>query len=52
MHRGSYPPSYLASLLEQGDGKLNAEEEFVSKWTAGILYLGGADTVLPVETLL
>ncbi|KAE8421317.1 cytochrome P450 [Aspergillus pseudocaelatus] len=44
MRRGSYPPSYLASLLEQNDGKLNAEEEFVSKWTAGILYLGGADT--------
>ncbi|KAE8158642.1 cytochrome P450 [Aspergillus tamarii] len=52
MHRGSYPPSYLASLLEQGDGKLNAEEEFVSKWTAGILYLGGADTVLPTVSSL
>lgn len=51
MRQGSYPPSYLARLLEQIDGEPTAEEELVSKWTAGALYAGGADTVTPVEPL-
>ncbi|KAH8429766.1 cytochrome P450 [Aspergillus melleus] len=46
MSQGSYPPSYLASLLEEGDGKFTPEEELVNKWTAGSLYTGGADTTV------
>ncbi|KAB8248624.1 cytochrome P450 [Aspergillus flavus] len=52
MRQGSYPPSYLARLLEQIDGKPTAEEELVSKWTAGALYAGGADTVTPTASSL
>ncbi|OGM40177.1 O-methylsterigmatocystin oxidoreductase [Aspergillus bombycis] len=46
MRQGSYSPSYLASVLEQSEGKPTAEEEFVNKWTAASLYLGGADTTV------
>jgi hypothetical protein len=45
MSRGSYPSSYLANLLEEGDGTFTAEQELVNKWTAASLYTGGADTV-------
>ncbi|KNG82926.1 O-methylsterigmatocystin oxidoreductase [Aspergillus nomiae NRRL 13137] len=46
IRQGSYSPSYLASALEQSEGKPTAEEEFASKWTAASLYLGGADTTV------
>ncbi|KAF7586776.1 hypothetical protein BBP40_008346 [Aspergillus hancockii] len=46
MRRGSYPPSYLANLLEEGDGTFTPEQELVNKWTAASLYTGGADTTV------
>ena len=49
MVSGTAPPSYLRNLLQEEDTKkgksLTAEEEFTAKWTAGSLYLAGADTV-------
>ncbi|KAE8155236.1 cytochrome P450 [Aspergillus avenaceus] len=46
MSQGSYQPSYLSSLLEDGRGRSTAEEEIVTKWSAGALYTGGADTTV------
>lgn len=49
MASGIAPPSYLSNLLQEEDTKeektLTAEEEFTAKWTAGSLYIAGADTV-------
>lgn len=47
MRRGTYTPSYVASLLEEDSGQWTTEEARVAKWTAASLYLGGADTVCP-----
>lgn len=59
MVSGIAPPSYLRNLLQEEDTKkeksLSAEEEFTAKWTAGSLYLGGADTVrslIPSHSIL
>lgn len=49
MNTGSYPESYLASLLEQADGRSTSEDDLVIKWTAGSLYTGGADTVRAIS---
>ncbi|KAL7654613.1 hypothetical protein ACMYSQ_006619 [Aspergillus niger] len=50
MASGIAPPSYLSNLLQEEDTKeektLTAEEEFVAKWTAGSLYIAGADTTV------
>ncbi|PKY03509.1 cytochrome P450 [Aspergillus campestris IBT 28561] len=46
MSRGTYAPSYVASLLEEDSGQWTAEDERVAKWTAASLYLGGADTTV------
>ncbi|KAL2844159.1 cytochrome P450 [Aspergillus pseudoustus] len=47
MKEGKYPDSYLSSLLKEArGGTLTAEDEQVSKWTAGSLYTGGADTTV------
>ena len=49
MSRGTYAPSYVASLLEEDTSQWTAEEEHAAKWTAASLYLGGADTVCPID---
>ncbi|KAL3258259.1 hypothetical protein ABHI18_006179 [Aspergillus niger] len=50
MASGIAPPSYLSNLLQEEDTKeektLTAEEEFIAKWTAGSLYIAGADTTV------
>ena len=49
MVSGTAPPSYLRNLLREEDTKkeksVSAEEKFTAKWTAGSMYLAGADTV-------
>ncbi|RAH58420.1 cytochrome P450 [Aspergillus piperis CBS 112811] len=54
MVSGIAPPSYLRNLLQEEDTKkeksLSAEEKFTAKWTAGSLYLGGADTTVSTLT--
>lgn len=45
MRQGSYPPSYLAGLVEEGAHKWSPDDELLAKWSAGSLYTGGADTV-------
>ncbi|PLN82775.1 cytochrome P450 [Aspergillus taichungensis] len=46
MRQGSYPPSYLASLVEEGAHKWTPDDELLAKWSAGSLYTGGADTTV------
>ncbi|GLB11026.1 hypothetical protein AtubIFM57258_007440 [Aspergillus tubingensis] len=54
MVSGMAPPSYLRNLLQEEDTKkeksLTTEEEFTAKWTAGSLYLAGADTTVSTLT--
>ncbi|RAK94412.1 cytochrome P450 [Aspergillus costaricaensis CBS 115574] len=54
MVSGIAPPSYLRNLLQEEDTKkeksLSAEEKFTAKWTAGSLYLAGADTTVSTLT--
>jgi hypothetical protein len=45
MTQGNNEPSYLSKLLENNNGNLSTEEDFVAKWSAASLYAGGADTV-------
>ncbi|KAE8385720.1 cytochrome P450 [Aspergillus alliaceus] len=44
MKHGLFPSSYLTNMLETS--KFTAEEEHVHKWSAGAIYLGGADTTV------
>ncbi|THD00192.1 hypothetical protein EYZ11_000383 [Aspergillus tanneri] len=44
MRHGSYPPSYVASLLESSEGKFTPDEINIGKWTAASLYAAGVDT--------
>lgn len=39
-----FETSYVSAIYEKADGKLNAEEEHVLKYSAASLYTGGADT--------
>ncbi|PYH67002.1 cytochrome P450 [Aspergillus vadensis CBS 113365] len=51
MESGIAPPSYLRNLLDTKKEKsLSAEEKFTAKWTAGSLYLAGADTTVSTLT--
>ncbi|XRM44916.1 hypothetical protein ABZX51_008019 [Aspergillus tubingensis] len=54
MVSGIAPPSYLRNLLQEEDTKkeksLSEEERFTAKWTAGSLYLAGADTTVSTLT--
>ncbi|RYP13071.1 hypothetical protein DL767_010944 [Monosporascus sp. MG133] len=45
MDAGKNEPSYVSSLYEKAGGKMTAEDEYVTKWSAASMYLGGADTV-------
>ncbi|KAE8318233.1 cytochrome P450 [Aspergillus transmontanensis] len=40
----NHVPSYVSSLLEQGNVEPGSEEEIVAKWSAQSLYGGGAET--------
>ncbi|GLA86445.1 hypothetical protein AtubIFM56815_010711 [Aspergillus tubingensis] len=54
MVSGTAPPSYLRNLLREEDTKkeksVSAEEKFTAKWTAGSMYLAGADTTVSTLT--
>lgn len=46
MDRDRFEPSYLSNLFkEAGYPRPGSEEERVTKWIAGSLFAGGADTV-------
>lgn len=52
MAQGKNEPSYLSKLLENNNGNLSPEEDFVAKWSAASLYAGGADTVSQISIIL
>jgi hypothetical protein len=45
MAQGKYETSFISDLLESDTAELDAEEEFVIKWSGMSLYATGADTV-------
>jgi hypothetical protein len=45
MAQGKYETSFISELLESDTAELDAEEEFVIKWSGMSLYAAGADTV-------
>jgi hypothetical protein len=52
MAQGKNEPSYLSKLLENNNGNLSTEDDFVAKWSAASLYAGGADTVSQISIIL
>ncbi|KAI0002705.1 cytochrome P450 oxidoreductase OrdA-like protein [Xylariaceae sp. FL0662B] len=44
MAKGNYDPSYLSTLYEKAGDEMDAEQDFVLKWSAASLYAGGSDT--------
>ncbi|RYP52908.1 hypothetical protein DL768_002004 [Monosporascus sp. mg162] len=51
MDAGKYEPSYVSGLYEKAGGKMTAEDEYVTKWSAASMYTGGADTANEPQTV-
>jgi hypothetical protein len=45
MAQGKHTPSFASNLLDGAGSKMSEQDEFIAKWTAVAIYLGGADTV-------
>lgn len=45
MAQGKHVPSFASNLLDGAGGQMSEEDDFIAKWTAVAIYLGGADTV-------
>lgn len=45
MAQGEYETSFVSELLDSATGELDAEGEFLIKWSGMSLYAAGADTV-------
>ncbi|RYP09137.1 hypothetical protein DL765_008562 [Monosporascus sp. GIB2] len=46
MDAGKNEPSYVSDLYAKAGGKMTAEDEHVTKWSAASMYAGGADTTV------
>ena len=47
---GTAGPSYVQALLTKGGKELSEDDITIIKWSAGSLYLGGADTIVALTS--